>query len=169
MSNNNDDVWDEAKEGVKPIKVNRYVEDKKPQEIEIRKNKVTTVTFDMLKGGKSIVKDDFTNMDGNLAKRFKREEYRVEATLDLHGITEKDAFVKVCDFIKLAYNNRKRIVLIITGKGFDDTLFSGKGVLKKAVPNWLATSEISPLILAYKNPSESLGGKGSLYIMLRKK
>jgi DNA-nicking Smr family endonuclease len=59
--------------------------------------------------------------------------------------------------------------MIITGKGVDDEVFSTRGVLRKSVPNWLTHSEISPLILAYKNPSEALGGAGALYILLRKK
>lgn len=164
-----DDVWNEAVRGIKRLKTNHHIEEIKPKEIEIRKDKVTTVTFEVMKNGKSVVKDDFSQMDGGLAKRFKREEFKVEAVLDLHGVTEKNAFDKVCDFIKSSYNRRKRCVLIITGKGLDDAIFSEKGVLRKSVPNWLATSEISPLILAYKNPSESMGGAGALYILLRKK
>ena len=74
-----------------------------------------------------------------------------------------------CDFIKAAYNSGKRCVLIVTGKGIDDTLFSTKGVLRKSVPNWLSHSEISPLILGFKNPAEAKGGAGALYILLRKK
>ena len=164
-----DESWEEAVKGVRRIKTNRYVEEITPKEIEIRHDKVTTVTFDVLKSGKNVTKDDFSQMDGCLARRFKREEYKVEATLDLHGVTEKAAFDMVCDFIKSAYNNSKRCILIVTGKGWDDTPFSGKGILRKAVPEWLSHSEISPLILAFKNPSEAMGGAGALYILLRKK
>ena len=161
--------WSEAVKGVKRIKTNRHVEEIKPKEVEIRKDKVTTVAFDVLKKGNGVEKDDLTYMDGNLAKRFKREEFKVEAVLDLHGVTEKEAFEKVCDFIKQSYNQKKRCLIIVTGKGMDDTLFSERGVLRKSVPNWLSHSEIAPLILGYRNPSEALGGAGALYILLRKK
>lgn len=161
--------WDEAVKGVKRIKTNRHVEEIKPQKIEIRKDKVTTVAFDILRKSGGVAKDDLTHMDGNLAKRFKREEFKVEAVLDLHGVTEKNAFEQVCDFIKQGYQEKKRCVLIVTGKGLDDTLFSERGVLRKSVPNWLSNSEIAPLILGYRNPSEALGGTGALYILLRKK
>lgn len=163
-----DELWENEVKGVKRIKTNRYVEEIIQKEIEIDKNKETTVTFDVLKKGGSVRKGDVSQMDGNLAKHFKREDFRVEDTLDLHGVTEKVAFDRVCNFIKLAYASKKRCILIITGKGIDDTLFSEKGVLRKAMPNWLSNSEISSLILAYKNPSEKLGGKGALYILLRK-
>lgn len=164
-----DESWSEAVKGVKRIKTNQHIDEIKPKDIKLRKDKVTTVSFDVLKTGHHVEKDDFSQMDGSLAKRFKREEFKVEKVLDLHGITEKEAFDSVCDFIKEAYQSRKRCVLIITGKGVDDTLFSTRGVLRKSVPNWLSNSEISSLILAYKNPSEALGGSGALYILLRKK
>lgn len=163
-----DETWESVVKGVKRIKTNRYVQDVLPKEIEIDKNRETTITFDVLKKGSSVQKDDYTQMDGNLAKHFKREDFKIEDTLDLHGVTEKIAFDRVCDFIKKAYLSKKRCVLIITGKGIDSSLFSEKGILRKAVPNWLSNSEISSLILAYKNPSERLGGNGALYILLRK-
>lgn len=166
-----DKAWGEAVKGVKKIKVNRHIDEIKPKEFKPRKDKVTSVTFDMLKKGKSVAKDDFTQMDGSLARRFKREEFKVSATLDLHGVTEKEAFERVSEFVKQAYNDEKRCVLIVTGKGINvnDEFFSTHGVLKKSVPMWLENSEISSLILAYKNPSEALGGSGALYILLRKK
>ncbi len=164
-----DDSWKEAVKGIKRLKTNRHVEEIVAKEVELRHDKVQTVTFDVMKSGRSVAKDDFSQMDGSLAKRFKREEYRAEAVLDLHGVTEKAAFDMVCDFIKSSYDRNKRCVMIITGKGWDDMPFSGKGVLRKAVPEWLSHSEISPLILAFKNPSEPLGGAGALYILLRKK
>ena len=68
-------------------------------------------------------------MDGSLAKRFKREAFPVEGILDLHGITEKSAFDRVCDFIKSSYFSSKRCVLIITGKGLvSNTDYPASGV-----------------------------------------
>ena len=163
-----DSSWEDAVKGVKKIKTNIYVEEILPRDVEIRQDKEVTVGFDLLKCGSNIEKDDFSHMDGSLAKRFKREAFPVEGILDLHGITEKSAFDRVCDFIKSSYFSSKRCVLIITGKGLDENLFPEKGVLRKSVPNWLTNSEISSLILAYKNPSERLGGAGALYILLRK-
>ena len=166
-----DSIWSEFIKDIKKIKVNRFVEKIEPKDIEIRKNKETSVTFSDKKKGGLVKKDDFTQMDGSLAKRFKREEFKVEATLDLHGVTEKNAYELVCNFIKTSYNNKKRCVLIVTGKGLreSDELFSERGILRKSVPLWLANDEIGYLVLAYKNPSEALGGTGALYILLRKK
>lgn len=163
-----DSSWEDAVKGVKKIKTNIHVDEILPKEVEFRQDKEVTIGFDLLKNSSNIEKDDFSHMDGSLAKRFKREAFPVEGILDLHGITEKSAFDRVCDFIKSSYFSSKRCVLIITGKGLDENLFPEKGVLRKSVPNWLTNSEISSLILGYKNPSERLGGAGALYILLRK-
>lgn len=167
----NDDVWKDVTKDIKKIKVNRFVEEIKPKELIIKKDKEVSVTFNDIKKGALVGKDDFSQIDGSLAKRFKREEIKIEAVLDLHGVVEKDAYNQVCSFIKNAYNNKKRCVLIVTGKGVreNDDIFNKRGVLRKSVPQWLSGDEIGYLILAYKNPSEALGGKGALYVLLRKK
>ena len=67
-----DETWEEVVKGVKPLKTNRFVDSIEAKEVSIRHDKVTTVTFDTLKKYHSVVKDDFSQMDGSLAKRFKR-------------------------------------------------------------------------------------------------
>ena len=115
---------------------------------------------------------DLKDMDGSIAKRFKRCEYKIEATLDLHGKTEDAAYNQVVNFIKQSYIQNKRCILIITGKGTNqntDDIFSTKGKLKEITPLWLNSEELRPLILGFIHPIQSLGGSGALYIMLRKK
>ena len=112
------------------------------------------------------------NIDNQTAKRFKRSEFPVEATLDLHGKTENQAFAAVDEFIRKAWLSGKRCVIIITGKGYhqeDSDYFNPKGKLKERVPLWLNRRELRPLILAYKHPEAKLGGSGALYILLRRK
>lgn len=61
------DVWQEAVKGVRRLRTNRHTDDIEPKEIKIRKDKEVTVTFEILKSGKSVAKDDFSQMDGALA------------------------------------------------------------------------------------------------------
>lgn len=116
---------------------------------------------------------DLSGMDGQTARRMKRCDYKIEATLDLHGKTESMAYELVFNFIKKAYLNNKRCVLIITGKGLnqsdDNDIFSEKGKLKERTPVWLNSEQLRPLILGFIHPIQSLGGTGALYILLRKK
>lgn len=113
------------------------------------------------------------DMDGSLAKRFKRCDIPVESTLDLHGFREEEARSAVFNFIQKSYLAGKRCVIIITGKGLSRTenedIFTPKGKLKESVPLWLNSRELRPLILSFIHPVAKLGGSGALYIMLRRK
>lgn len=113
-----------------------------------------------------------SDIDRNTMRRFKREEFGVDNTLDLHGLTEDKAYKAVYNFITSSYLSGKRCILIITGKGSvhpDEDIFAPKGVLKDRVPQWLQTDELKQLILSYIHPSVKLGGSGALYILLRRK
>lgn len=111
------------------------------------------------------------DIDKQTLKRFKREEFGVEASLDLHGLTVDSAFDAVHRFIISSYNAKKRAVLIITGKGSphkEQDMFAPVGSLKQSVPLWLQNETLSPLILTFIHPSQKLGGTGALYILLRR-
>ncbi len=113
-----------------------------------------------------------SDIDYQTMRKFKREEFGIDGTLDLHGFTEDKAYTAVYNFITSSYLAKKRCILIITGKGLphpDEDIFAPKGVLKDKVPQWLQTDELKQLILSYIHPSAKLGGSGALYILLRRK
>lgn len=121
---------------------------------------------------KALEDDAFGGIDKNTLHKFKREEFAIEATLDLHGKTENSAYEAVADFIPRCYASAKRCICIITGKGMnvhaDNDIFPQKGVLKQLVPQWLNAPHLRGMILIYKHPSARLGGDGALYILLRR-
>ena len=115
---------------------------------------------------------DLSNIDRNTAEKFAKGSFKIEARLDLHGYTEKTAFVAVQEFIINSYAKGLRCVLIITGKGTrkeNDDWFDVRGVLKDRVPQWLNTPELRPLILSFCHARPSDGGDGALYVLLRRK
>jgi DNA-nicking Smr family endonuclease len=65
-------------------------------------------------------------------------------------------------------------VLVITGKGAEPdarrTYYDedARGVLRQAVPHWLAAPDLAPLIVSYAEAPRRLGGEGALYVRLRK-
>ncbi|MBE6444944.1 MAG: hypothetical protein E7019_02655 [Alphaproteobacteria bacterium] len=112
------------------------------------------------------------NIDRRTAEKFKKGNFKIEARLDLHGKTEKQAFEAVEDFVKKSYLKKLRCILIITGKGFnkeDDLWYEKKGILKEAVPSWLNRTELRPLILSFSYANQEDGGSGALYVLLRRK
>ena len=116
--------------------------------------------------------DIATDMDKNTAQKFKQGKFPIEARLDLHGFTEKEAWLAVNEFVKKSYMDKKRCVIIITGKGKhaseNDDIFSSQGVLKEQLPKWLNNQELRPLILACSEALPRDGGSGAFYILLRR-
>ncbi len=96
-----------------------------------------------------------------LLRRLRRGEFRVQAELDLHGLTMQQARAALREFLAEALARRWRCVRIIHGKG----LRSGhRGpVLKGMVASVLR--RLSP-VLAFVSARAVDGGTGALYVLL---
>ena len=108
----------------------------------------------------------FTGIDRATAERLKRGRHPVEARLDLHGRTQAEAHRELCAFVEDSYRDRRRCVLVITGRGLGP---DGPGVLKSAVPRWLAEPGPRRRILAIAAARPPHGGAGALYLLLRRR
>ena len=95
-------------------------------------------------------------------KMLKNKKFVVDAFLDLHGLSQIEAKIKIKEFVQAAFLKKKRHIIIITGKGENN-----KGILKNKTPNWLAEEEISKYIIGFINPPEFLGGDGAIYINIK--
>lgn len=167
-----EEFWLDAVKDIKKTASNQLVSVAKPCQIIPKEKIYYAVKQEFSTYSKFL--DDFENggIDKSTLRRFKREEFRVEAILDLHGLNEDEAFAKVDSFIPQSYALGRRCVMIITGKGIrvhpDEDIFAAKGVLRKQVPQWLNMARLRAMILIYKHPSEKMGGNGALYILLRR-
>ena len=110
-----------------------------------------------------LVVDRFAGIDRASAERLKRGRHKVEARLDLHGMTQDEAHRALLAFIRAARTAGNRCVLVITGHGR-----IGGGVLKSAVPRWLDEPAFRPHLLAVATAQPRDGGGGALYVMLRR-
>jgi DNA-nicking Smr family endonuclease len=113
-------------------------------------------------------------LDRQTARKLDTGRLSVEARLDLHGMRQRDAHVALRKFLKWAQSKDYRHVLVITGKGslrdhhmnfYED---EARGILRQAVPHWLSHGDLAPLIVSYSEAPRRLGGKGALYVRLRK-
>lgn len=165
------DFWFETVKDVKSEKKRNIITSNKSQTVKVKTHQQYAVKQEFSTYSKDV--DDIEGgIDKATLKRFKKEEFAIEAVLDLHGLTEDAAFEKVDNFIPQCYNQGKRCIVIITGKGLsiheNEDIFTLKGVLRKQVPQWLNMPRLRGMILVYKHPSERLGGQGALYILLRR-
>ncbi|MCK5285010.1 MAG: Smr/MutS family protein [Alphaproteobacteria bacterium] len=113
-------------------------------------------------------------VDRRTEERLRRGQMEIEARLDLHGMTQGEAHSALMAFIVSCYEQRKRCVLVITGKGKksrdtnDDWLVSKSGILKRRVPEWLSVEEMKPYVLRFVTAKSRDGGDGALYVLLRR-
>lgn len=101
-------------------------------------------------------------LDTRLKRRIAKGKEKIEATFDLHGLTLAAAHTQLQHFLMLAYHQRLRTVLIITGKGKD-----GEGILRTSVPHWLDHAASQHIVQNYDSASVGHGGSGAYYVRLR--
>lgn len=95
-------------------------------------------------------------------QELSKGKYRIEDQLDLHGLIETTAEKKLCSFIQEAYQQGKKTILIIHGKGFGSN--SEEPLLKNRVNQLLPS--LYP-VLAYCSALPKDGGTGAVYVRLR--
>ena len=94
--------------------------------------------------------------------KLRKAGYGIEAELDLHRKTVKEARILLFDFLELAISRQQRCVLLSPGKGeFSET----PGRLKSFVVAWL---QQHPQVIAYCSAQRHNGGVGALYVLLKK-
>jgi DNA-nicking Smr family endonuclease len=111
--------------------------------------------------------DRLIDLDKRTGQKLVRGKLPLEGRLDLHGLTQDQAHGKLTRFIATSAEAGKRCVLVITGKGLKPT--GETGVLRQAVPRWLNSSELRPLVLAIRYAQAKDGGEGALYVLLKRR
>jgi DNA-nicking Smr family endonuclease len=113
-------------------------------------------------------------LDRQTSRQLDKGKLEVEARLDLHGMRQRDAHVQLRRFLKTAQARGLRHVLVITGKGADQAASRSfyeedeRGVLRNAVPHWLAEPEFAALVVSFSPAPRRLGGEGALYVRVRR-
>ncbi|MEE8516869.1 MAG: Smr/MutS family protein [Alphaproteobacteria bacterium] len=105
-------------------------------------------------------------LDKRTAQRLRRGQLKVEANLDLHGLTQDEAHGALVDFLISAHQAGKRCVLVVTGKGL--TPRGESGVLRTMLPRWLNTPPLRERVLALQSAQPRHGGGGAFYVMLKR-
>lgn len=102
-------------------------------------------------------------VDSQTLKHLSRGERKVEAVIDLHGMTVQIAHAALRRFVEIQAAAGKRCLLVITGKGGPDR----PSRLKHEVPLWLEGWK--PPVLAVTNAQPKHGGAGALYVLLQRR
>lgn len=112
-------------------------------------------------------------IDARTKRKIVRGSLEVAARIDLHGMTQREAFPVLRAFLARTQMAGGRIAIVITGKGrpgSGDLVFdpNERGVLRRVVPHWLSSPDLRDLVGGFEEAAPSHGGGGALYVRLRR-
>ncbi|RUO61904.1 DNA endonuclease SmrA [Pseudidiomarina insulisalsae] len=96
-------------------------------------------------------------------KHLKQGRYAIEASLDLHHHSLRQAREALYEFIQLCHRRGVRSAIVVHGMGRHSK--PHPALLKSYVVKWL--KQLEP-IMAFHSAQRQHGGAGSVYVMLRK-
>jgi|APTNR8051073442_1049403.scaffolds.fasta_scaffold00426_6 DNA-nicking Smr family endonuclease len=112
--------------------------------------------------------------DASRHKAVRRGKLEIDATIDLHGMTQDKAQEQLISFLLGAVNQHYRCVLVITGKGNNiggphagDFWVSPRGIIRARVKDWLHAPIIRKYIAGISQANQKHGGYGAFYVLLK--
>jgi DNA-nicking Smr family endonuclease len=118
-----------------------------------------------------------TDLDRRHTRRIASGKVEIDARIDLHGLRQCDAHMRLRAFLLDAHARGLKTVLVITGKGGEaqkgDYMADAfgqprRGVLRRNVPAWLDEPELRAVVVGYTAAGVRHGGEGALYVQLRR-
>ena len=146
ISKNDKKIWEEYIINFEKLKLNIDIR-KKEKHLKISKKDL-------------IQKNDTINS----YKLFKKGKTKPDGIIDLHGYRLKTGKIKLENYIFNSYEKNIRNIIIITGKGLNNS-----GLLKKEVPAWLENQEIKKFLISYETAPKNFGGSGALLVRIKNK
>ncbi len=105
-------------------------------------------------------------IDAPTRRKLAKGRLPLEGRVDLHGLSQGEAHALLLSFLHRAHADGRRHVLVITGKG---SSMGSDGILRRAVPAWLATPPFRTLVGGHEDAARGHGGSGALYVRLRRR
>jgi DNA-nicking Smr family endonuclease len=103
-------------------------------------------------------------LDRRTETRLKRGQIQIEGRIDLHGMTQEVAHNALVGFISQSYQQGKRCVLVITGKG----RLSAPGKIRQSLASWLYDFPLTGMVLRHVTAQPVDGGAGAFYVYLKR-
>ena len=109
-------------------------------------------------------------LDGGWDKRLSRGSISPDRVIDLHGHSLASAHAALDHGIAAALSSGDRVILLVTGKPPrpESERPHARGAIREGVGDWLAGSRHADRIAAIRPAHPRHGGKGALYVILRR-
>jgi DNA-nicking Smr family endonuclease len=113
------------------------------------------------------IEGSLSGVDRNTMKRLKRGLIPIQDHIDLHGLTQIDAEIRVRDFLVKSQGRGLQCVLIVHGRGLNSP--DSIPVLKERLPIWLNRGPARKIVKAFASARPYDGGTGAIYVLMRKR
>jgi DNA-nicking Smr family endonuclease len=101
-----------------------------------------------------------------LMHQLKKGQFPIQDHVDLHGLTQQTAEVRVREFLIESHRRGLRCVLIVHGRGLNSE--NQIPILKERLPVWLNRGPAKKIVLAFSTARPYDGGTGAIYVLLRR-
>lgn len=159
-------LWDRVIATVAPL-------DRSPED---RSNAATDGPYEIDKFAKSpplpprkTAKGPGKTLDAGWDRKLTRGQITVDFTIDLHGHSLTSAYDRLDQGLTQAIASHARIILLITGHAPKGEGPVTRGKIRAAVDDWLAASHHAGHIAAVRGAHPRHGGRGALYLVLRRR
>ncbi|MEQ3515266.1 DNA endonuclease SmrA [Pseudoalteromonas phenolica] len=132
------------------------------QELEFDANYLSTEYVDLL-DPHDLLSFKKSGVQHGVFKNLRLGKYQIDATLDLHGKTFREARKALFDFVTDCQQRSIRVLLIRHGIGLNSK--PHPAILKSYTNKWL---QEMPIVLAFHSALKCHGGSGSTYVLLTK-
>ena len=111
-------------------------------------------------------------LDGKIRKRLMSGKIEPESKLDLHGMNREEAKRAVAGFVLSSFRVRRRLILIVTGKGREkndtEPIPQRTGILRRSLQTWLDCQPLNEVVQYVSFAHALHGGSGAFYVYLRR-
>ena len=110
------------------------------------------------------------DIEKNKLRRIKNGKITIDRTIDLHGFSLKEAEARLLQFVGESFQLRKRLLLIITGKGSNSkpNIHGKTKTIKSEINNWLSDHFYNDKVQYISKALDRHGGEGAFYFFLKK-
>lgn len=170
------EIWDRIRQSVKPLRKRRAVKPTEQAEAAVEPETKRTKAAKPARPAVGIARAPkqktppqpaLAPLEEKTRRRLGRGLVEIDAKIDLHGMRQERAHDALVGFLRHAQAGGARIVLVVTGKGKEGG--EGRGVLRYAVPNWLARPDLRELVVGFEEAGRRHGGEGALYVRIRRR
>ena len=111
--------------------------------------------------------------DPKEARRVARGRREIDASLDLHGLTQEQAYVRLLRFVEVGAATGARTLLVVTGKGRGEARVpfaeAPRGILRERFLDWVESEPLRGRIASVRGAHQRHGGRGAFYVFLKRR